>query len=246
MAHNEKDNEVTINKYKKRMNNLQRINENSQTIIKSLRTMLDDVMLEVEKIKTNLKSGQENFNLISSFMKDYENKEKNGNFTYKTQTQTNFTITEEFNTKNLKSPEKEKSISVSIKKLEDLEIAYIEMMRSFGLLTLKYKIVKEENNTLFDIKEALAEELKQVNQKYKTSCEELKIYLNETQRLKEINKCIVSISLANFSQNELVNFNVLNNIDNSIDKKEIKLDDDIENNEKYSEPMPSFFKFISN
>jgi hypothetical protein len=200
-----------------------------------MKKMLDDTMIEFNKINENVNVTQKIYIEISNIVKTIKTKEKKQ---LSTQSQSSFSIDETESLGKNKQIDKD-CIYVSLKKLEEIENSYNEMTRNFLILTSKYKIMKNENIYFDQLIHTQKLEICNLDNSYT----KLKHELNESNisvlRLKEINKCIVDISLANFDKDELVSLNNDNNV------VYINAGVEIKNKEKYSEPMPSFFKFLS-
>jgi len=216
-------------KLHKAMSKIKKLQKENENYKKQFLEMIS----EFEKIKPNIDATRENYLEICLFMKTQQNKDKKEsqilNHGY-TNNQTNISM---LDTNFIQKVQEKDSVNISLKKLEDLEYSYIEMTKSFSLLTIKYKLLKEENTKYIEMFSKNSKELEELKIKYNKSQEKLNEYSQKIKRLTDINRCVIDISLKNFGQYEQVN-----NI-------EEESHEDIDNTEKYLEPMPSFFMFLA-
>jgi len=217
-------------KLHKAMSKIKKLQKENENYKKQFLEMIS----EFEKIKLNIDATRENYLEICLFMKTQQIKDKKEsqilNHGY-TNNQTNISM---LDSNCIQKFQEKDSVNISLKKLEDLEYSYIEMTKSFSLLTIKYKQLKEENTKYIEMFSKNSKELEELKIKYNKSQEKLNEYSQKNKRLTDINRCVIDISLKNFGQYEQVN---------NIEEEESH--EDIDNTDKYLEPMPSFFMFLA-
>jgi len=247
----ENNQKVLIAKYNKHIKTLQNKIEEYKKKNNDLKSVIEQFKQEFENNSKSVENFKSTFIEVKSKVETFLLSEKKKDFIYQTQTQTNFTLADDNLGSKSPSPKKFSSTSpqkdrdgiyISLKKMEDIENSYSEMMRSFQNLSIKYKLLKEENSVLEDITNKQYEQIEELNNKYNSIKTKIDSNNKQVERLKDINNCIIKISLSNYSHEELVNLNLLMESNSNIERN----NDDIENKEKYSEPMPSFFKFVAN
>jgi len=138
-----------------------------------------------------------------------------------------------------------------LKKIEEVENSYNEILNNFYILAMKYKITKEEKSKIEDNNMTLLDQISTLNEEYKRICNEIAETNITIQRFKEIDKCLVdsSINTLFLITNEKIpvagnlndnnnNNNPDNNPNNKDEKKKIT-------SYVLCEPVPTFVKFIN-
>jgi len=138
-----------------------------------------------------------------------------------------------------------------IKKIEEIENSYMEILKSFNSLTSKYKLVKEENLKLQENNIILLDQIGTLNNEFDILYNEFNEANVTIERFKEIDKCLVDSTINSLflntndkKQQPLTDNNIENNnINNDYNKK----NEDSNKNISYllCEPVPSFIKFIN-
>ena len=85
-----------------------------------------------------------------------------------------------------------------LKKIEDFEVHYNEMSKSFNNLVVKYKIMKEEKNKIEDSSLKLLSRYSQLEKQYEETIRELYSKYDEIKRFEEIDRCLLDYTLNSF------------------------------------------------
>jgi len=141
-------------------------------------------------------------------------------------------------TKNKNILDKE-LITISKSKMEEFESSYSEMSKNFNLLTIKYKLIKDECVDEENKVKQVREEIKQIKNINKEIEKQINEYILINNRLKEINRCLIEDNKNNYQ--EIGGFGNINNNSNNIILSE-ELEE--KNAGTHIEPMPSFLKFL--
>lgn len=120
-----------------------------------------------------------------------------------------------------------------IKKIEEIEFSYQELLKNFSLLVSKYKNLKEEKLKIDENNITLLNQISTLNEEYNNLYNELNESNITIERFKEIDKCLVDSTINSF---------FLNSNEKKLNTKE-------ENNKfipyVLCEPVPTFVKFIN-
>jgi hypothetical protein len=244
---------INYNKLKKKYDRV--VKENS-----FLKDQLDSLIKSTKIFEENYKVIQTNYVQVKEFVTKSAivNSEFN---TGECSASTNATNTATLNKHasiNLKNPEalgtnNPNNNSNMVKKIEDLEIHYNEMAKSFNQLVTKYKLLTEEKNKMEESSLRLLNRYSQLEKQYDETIKELYLRYEEIKRHKEIDKCLVNYTLNSFmlktdsredSNKRISNSNSSNNLNNAVNN--------VNNANNVSdptgikcEPIPTFAKFLA-
>jgi hypothetical protein len=229
--------------------------ENKQKENKILKENLDSIMNSYEVISESKKTVESIFDTIKILIKtnkNFFNKSKeefstsNSHYEYvatadmKTSARSSCNCSS--STLNLKEFQYFNPSPSVLKKIEEMENAYHEILKNFNFLTAKYKVIKEEKDKTEEQNETLIEQITGLTEEYNRICSELSEANVTIERFKEIDKCLVdaTINTLFLNTNEKRPLNNKNDDNNNNDN----------NNKKFSgyvlcEPVPSFIKFIN-
>ncbi len=236
-SQSQNDLQAKLEKYLKQNHRLAKELKKYKNKCENFKSMLDQYKDQFENLSEKVETFGEIYGKINEELnkiqtkKNIEKKEELTN-----QMKTNFTL-EYYGEKQTEKD----MILVSVKRLEELENSYYEICKNFDLLKRKYLWTKEDKVGKEEVTQKF-KEIEELNEKYT----KLEVKLQETyedhERLEKINKCVINISLAGYSHEDVINLNKLNSRGNEIEDKEPEDD----KKEKYTEPMPSFLKFLNN
>jgi len=130
-------------------------------------------------------------------------------------------------------------ITINIKKLEEFENSYNDMAKNFNLLTLKYKLLKDETSDKDKIVNRQQKEIDQLKTFNKDLKKEMNEYNIKNCRLRDLNRCLIEENKKSY-----IEVGGINNI--HYNSNNILLSEELEdkNVATHIEPMPSFLKFL--
>jgi hypothetical protein len=82
-----------------------------------------------------------------------------------------------------------------LKKIEDLEINYSELIKNFQNMIIKYKIIKEEKDKIEEYNVKLLDQISHINNEYMNQTYELEEKQYTIERFKQIDTCLVDYSV---------------------------------------------------
>ena len=129
----------------------------------------------------------------------------------------------------------EKNNTLLIKKIEEMENSYNEILKNFENLIMKYKIIKEEKNKVDDHNIILLDQIGNLNNEYNNIIAELNDCHVTIERFKEIDKCILDSAINSLFLNSNEKKKVIEKDNNKI----------VSNPYILCEPVPTFVKFIN-
>lgn len=247
----DKNTYINIDDYRKLKSKYEiKIKEN-----KKLRDCIDSIMQSYESIKDNKKSVEEMFCVMKDMIKNHKSifkpKEEfststssyeyvvDNNNNLKSSTKScNSSTLNNLNTNQIVKINSNQIVNTSnlIKKVEEMENSYNEILKNFDNLVMKYKIIKEEKNKVDDHNVILLDQIGNLNNEYNNILAELNDCHVTIERFKEIDKCILDSSINTLFLN-------------SNEKKKIIVKDDnnrvVNNPYILCEPVPTFVKFIN-
>ena len=125
--------------------------------------------------------------------------------------------------------------NITIKKIEEMENSYNEILKNFDNLIMKYKIIKEEKNKVDDHNIILLDQIGNLNNEYNNIIAELNDCHVTIERFKEIDKCILDSAINSLFLNSNEKKKVIEKDNNKI----------VSNPYILCEPVPTFVKFIN-
>jgi hypothetical protein len=243
----EKNSYIRIQDY----NKLKLKYENKVEENKKLKKCLDNLTSTYEKIHESKKSVEEMFGAITELIKTNRNifnfKPKE-DFSTGVSTQDQ-TINENMNkssskscnsnyinlNSNIKQNLNQNNNTFLIKKFEEMENSYNEILKNFENLVMKYKIIKEEKNKVDDHNIILLDQIGNLNNEYNNIIAELNDCHVTIERFKEIDKCILDSAINSLFLNSNEKKKVIEKDNNKI----------VSNPYILCEPVPTFVKFIN-
>lgn len=137
-----------------------------------------------------------------------------------------------------------------LRKIEEIENAYNQILKNFNLLTAKYKAIKEEKTKLEDCNVTLIDQIAGLTEEYNRICNELSEANITIERFKEIDNCLVDSTINSLflNTNEKRTSNANSNNPNSDNKNGENRANKVNNTSSsyiLCEPVPSFIKFIN-
>lgn len=242
---NEKNSYIRIQDY----NKLKIKYENKVEENKKLRKYIDTLTNPLDKLNESKKSIDEMFSAVTDLIKTnrtlFKIKEdfSTGVSTY------DHTINENMNRSSSKSctssnfinlnsnikPNLNQNNTVLIKKIEEMENSYNEILKNFENLVMKYKIIKEEKNKVDDHNIILLDQIGNLNNEYNNIIAELNDCHVTIERFKEIDKCILDSAINSLFLNSNEKKKVIEKDNNKI----------VSNPYILCEPVPTFVKFIN-
>jgi len=135
----------------------------------------------------------------------------------------------------------EKSNEQLVKKIEEMENSYSEIIANFISMVVKYKVVKEEKNKVDDHNIILLDQISNMNSEYNNILFELNDCHVTIDRFKEVDKCILNSVINSF----FMYSNEKKKI--SATREAAPQQENNSNNNTYilCEPVPTFVKFIN-
>ncbi len=244
----DKSGRISVNDYIK----LKLKYENQAKENKKLKEYLENIMNSYELISESKKSVEGIFETIKEIIKNNKFLSKN-----KEEFSTSYSHYEYLGSIDIKTSAKSSISSITnnnikdylnqnlLKKIEDMENSYIEILNNFNMLASKYKLVKEENTKLQENTITLLDQISTLNEEYNNIYNEYNEANITIERFKEIDKCLVdstinSLFLNTNEKRQPAPANTNNNNHNDY-KKDSKM------NVSYllCEPLPTFVKFIN-
>jgi len=248
----DKNTYIHINDY----NKLRSKYENKSKENKKLRECIDNLIESYDSIKDNKKAVEEMFAAMKELIKNNKNLFKPKEEFSTTTSSYEYIVVDNIN--NLKSSNKSCTssnynnlnsnqiikLNISnnisnlnlIKKIDEMESSYNELLRNFENLVMKYKILKEEKNKVDDHNIILLDQIGNLNNEYNNILAELNDCHITIERFKEIDKCILDSAINSLFLN-------------SNEKKKIIVKEDnnkiVNNPYILCEPVPTFVKFIN-
>jgi len=212
-----------------------------------LMQIIEESRVHFTKINENVTLTRKLYAEITDVVKNLQSKDKkeehilpNSPFTTSTTRHESVNISE-----NVKKSIDKDMINIPIKKLEEIEASFSEMSKNFNLLTIKYKMIKQENEAAETSLMNTKQEITNFSAKYKALSSKLPEYENNFNKLKEINKFMVDTCLSLYANSEeSPQNNVPTYKSHSISIEESFIEDRQGN--IYNEPMPSFLRFMIN
>jgi len=217
---------------------------------KKLRKYIEDLTLTYEKINESKKNVEEMFGAITDLIKTNRNLFKpKEDFSTGVSTH-DHTINEIMNKSSSKSCTSSNFINLNsnikqnfnknnnsflIKKIEEIENYYNEILKNFENLIMKYKIIKEEKNKVDDHNIILLDQIGNLNNEYNNIIAELNDCHITIERFKEIDKCILDSAINSLFLNSNEKKKVIEKDNNKI----------VSNPYILCEPVPTFVKFIN-
>lgn len=224
--------------------------ENKVEENKKLRKYIDNLTQSCEKISESKKNVDEMFAAITDLIKTNRNLFKpkedfstgvsthdhtlNDNMnksSTKSCTSSNFN----YLNSNIKPNLNQNNNSFLLKKVEELEISYNEILKNFDNLVMKYKIIREEKNKVDDHNIILLDQIGNLNNEYNNIIAELNDCHVTIERFKEIDKCILDSAINSLFLNSNEKKKIIEKDNNKI----------ISNPYILCEPVPTFVKFIN-
>ena len=231
--------------------------ENEKEENKKLRKFVDDLSLKYEKLNEGKKNIEEMFSVITELLKTNRNifklkedfstgasSHENTNTTYndniskcysKSSTSGNINL----NFSNINSNIKQNSTQINniflLKKFEEMENSYNDILKNFENLIIKYKIIKEEKNKVDDHNIILLDQIGNLNNEYNNIISELNDCHVTIERFKEIDKCILDSAINSLFLNSNEKKKIIEKDNNKI----------VCNPYILCEPVPTFVKFIN-
>lgn len=197
-AYQDKGEFVSISDY----NRLKQKYENKAKENKKLKEYLENVMNSYETINESKKSVEGIFEAIKDLIKNNKIFAKG-----KEEFSTSYSHYEYLGSVDMKTSAKSCNCSSSninfkdflnvnlLKKVEEMENSYNEILKNFNLLAAKYKLVKEENAKLQENNITLLDQISTLNQEYNSLCSEINEANITIERFKEIDKCLVDSTI---------------------------------------------------
>jgi hypothetical protein len=225
------------NKLKINYDRLKKRNEKLISDNRNLKEMVENMIKNYEAIKESKKTTenliheiQRKFNALTSIL--HKSKEE-----YSTTTSSiEYISTVKRSNSKSKENDQNSTISLLLKKLDEMESNYQEICKSFYNTVKKYKFIKQDYDLINDNNIKLLQQIHLMNN-------EISLLLNEVnekqctiERFKEIDKCLVDSTMSSMILNT-------NEQRKSIKEEPGKLN----RNVPYvvCEPLPSFLKFIN-
>jgi len=133
-----------------------------------------------------------------------------------------------------------------LKKIEEMENSYNEILKNFYLLASKYKIIKEENVKVIENNITLIDQISTLNNEYNNLYNEFNEANTTIDRFKEIDKCLVDSTINSL----FLNINQKRQplaANNEAGSNNHNKKDEANNHVSYvlCEPVPTFVKFIN-
>lgn len=215
---------------------------------KKLRKYIDNLTLPLDKINESKKSIDEMFAAVTDLIKTNRNI-----FKIKEDFSTGVSTQDQTLNENMKSSSKSCASSnfnnlnsnikqnfnqnntLLLKKIEDMENSYNEILKNFENLVMKYKIIKEEKNKVDDHNIILLDQIGNLNNEYNNIIAELNDCHVTIERFKEIDKCILDSAINSLFLNSNEKKKVIEKDNNKI----------VSNPYILCEPVPTFVKFIN-
>lgn len=242
---------ISINDY----NKLKLKYESKAKENKKLKDYLENIMKSYETMSESKKSVEGIFETIKEIIKNNKYFSKS-----KEEFSTSYSHCEYLGSIDMKTSAKScncSSININIKdyfnqnllrKIEEMENSYNEILQNFDLLASKYKLVKEENVKLQENNITLVDQISALNEDFNNLFGEFNEANITIQRFKEIDKCLVDSTISSLflNTNEKKQLAADSGVINS---KNIQNNDKEDKNRNFSyvlcEPVPTFVKFIN-
>lgn len=215
---------------------------------KKLRKYVDTLSTSYEKVNDTKKSVDEMFSAVTDLIKTNRNLFKlkedfsTGVSTFDHTLNDNVNksstkSTSSFNNlnSNIKQNFNQNNNTLLIKKIEEMENSYNEILKNFENLIMKYKIIKEEKNKVDDHNIILLDQIGNLNNEYNNIIAELNDCHVTIERFKEIDKCILDSAINSLFLNSNEKKKVIEKDNNKI----------VSNPYILCEPVPTFVKFIN-
>lgn len=248
LTKHDKNEYVSINDYNKlRLKYDNKVKEN-----KKLKEYLENIMGSYETINESKKSVEGIFETIKDIIKNNKIFAK-----CKEEFSTSYSHYEYLGTIDMKTSAKSCNCSSTninlkdflnqnlLKKIEEMENSYNEILKNFNLLSSKYKIVKEENKKLEENNITLLDQISSLNEEYNNLYNEYNEANITIERFKEIDKCLVDSTINSLflNTNEKRQVNTNNNSGAGNNNKENEPNKTV--SYVLCEPVPTFVKFIN-
>lgn len=246
----EKSHFVSINDYNKLKSKYEsKVKEN-----KKLKEYLENVMNSYETIHESKKSVEGIFETIKDLIKNNKSfsksrEEFSTSYSHYEYLGSNIDMKTSAKSCNCSSSNinlKDFSNHNVLRKVEELENSYNEIIKNFNWLSSKYKLVKEENKKLEENNITLLDQLSILNEEYNKLCNEFSEANITIERFKEIDKCLVDSTInslfLNTNEKRPVAVNSNNNSGAGNNNRE-----EVNKTVSYvlCEPVPTFVKFIN-
>jgi predicted nuclease with TOPRIM domain len=230
--------------------------ENEKEENKKLKKYIEDLISKYEKISEGKKNIEEMFSAITDLIKTNRNifklKEDFSTGVSTIENTFNENISKSFtksinsgNSANLnfsninlnikQTSSNQNNNTFLIKKIEEMEISYNDILKNFENLIIKYKMIKEEKNKVDDHNIILIDQIGNLNNEYNNIIAELNDCHVTIERFKEIDKCILDSAINSLFLNSNEKKKIIEKDNNKI----------VCNPYILCEPVPSFVKFIN-
>jgi hypothetical protein len=241
----QQDYEILLDKYHKK-----------NTENKKLKFVIEQMIKANQEIEKNYKSTVQLYEVINNSIQQLKKDQNStisttstfntGNTGATVSTSDSSNIKQCYSVPSARSPNK----TNYQKKLEDMEINYNEMVKNFGLLVNKYKIIKEDRDNLEESNNLFLDQMKVIKMEKDKMQGEYSYHVTQKERHKEIDRCLVDTLINSYILNSTdkkdssagVAGNVNSNTINNLNVQSIK-----NSGPKYitCEPVPTFVRFIN-
>lgn len=220
------------NKLKVRFEQLKSKNQKLTIKNKDLSRIVEEMMKNYKTIEESKNNSDEMLKYLQESIKNLQQPTHKPEYSTTTsqieiKSSTNINKIHETNSTNL----------IIMKKLEEMELNYNEMVKNFVNTVKKYKTIKDDYDLISIDNTKLLQQIKMINNEYGRITIELDERQMMIDRFKEIDKCIVDLSL---------NTMVLNTNEH---KRSNNKDDKVNSSRSVPyiscEPIPSFLKFLN-
>ena len=240
--------------------------EKKQKENKILKENLDCIMNSYETISQSKKTAESIFKTMKNLIetnKTFNNNNNTNNNKSKEEFSTTYSHCEYLGIADMKTSARSCNCSSStlnvnlkeylnpslIKKVEEMENAYNEILKNFDFMAAKYKIIKQEKEKFEECNLTLIDQISCLTEEYNRLYRELAEANVTIERFKEIDKCLVDSTINSLFLNTNEKRPLNKNADNSDNSRKSNKDNESDGkmfcNYVLCEPVPSFIKFIN-